>query len=159
MAFSPIINISHSYGVQMNNFNIENSFKLMKIKKWDCVYWAIDLHGTICKSTRQRISNYTFYKGAKKVLQFLSKQKDIKLILFTCSHKDSINRANQWLSKNKIFFKFINENKDIKSNKLSNFEKKIYFNVLLDDKSGFEGNKDWAIVKKELEKKYGVKIK
>ena len=143
----------------MNNFNIKNSFSIMKKKEWDKIYWGIDLHETICKPTYKRIADCTFYNDAKKVLQFLSKRKDIVLILNTCSHNDSIERVKEWLFRNKIIFKYVNENKDIKSNNLSNFSKKIYLNVILDDKAGFEGETDWNIVKKELEEEYKIKIK
>ena len=142
----------------MNKFNIANSFRTGKERGYYESYWCIDLHGVICKPTYKRDYKYTFYKDAKKVLQFLSKRKDIMLILYTCSHNDSISRARSWLFKHKIIFDYTNENRRIKSNRVSNFSQKFHFNVLLDDKAGFEGDKDWAIVKKELEKEYKIKI-
>ena len=142
----------------MNKFNIKNSFRIKKERGWDTTYWCVDLHGVITKGTYKRIFKYTFYKDAKKVLQFLTKRKDIILILYTCSHNDSISKAKSWLSKHNITFDYVNENKAIKSNKISKFSRKLYFNVLLDDKAGFEGEKDWLLVKKELEKEYKVKI-
>ena len=143
----------------MNNFNIANSFQRKKELDYDENYWCIDLHGVICEHTYKRKHIYTFYKDAKEVLQFLTKRKDIILILHTCSHNDSINRARKWLLKHKIIFKYVNENKEIQTNNISDFSKKFHYNVLLDDKAGFEGEKDWAIVKKELEKEYKTKIK
>lgn len=143
----------------MNKFNITKSFQTNKERGYDVGYWCIDLHGVICKHTHERKHKYTFYKDARTVLRFLTKRNDIILILHTCSHNDSINRAKKWLAGNGIQFKYVNENTEIHSNKVSNFSKKFHYNVLLDDKAGFEGEKDWDIVKKELEKEYGVKIK
>ena len=73
-------------------------------------------------------------------------------------HNDSIIRAVNWLTRHKIFFRYVNENPEIESNKVSNFSQKFHCNVILDDKAGFEGDKDWIIVKEELEKEYKVKI-
>lgn len=143
----------------MNKFNIAKSFRTNKERDYTVAYWCIDLHGVICKNTHKRKHKYTFYNGARKVLRFLSGRNDIILILHTCSHNDSINRARKWLLRNGIAFEYVNENTEIHSNKISNFSQKFHYNVLLDDKAGFEGEKDWAIVREELEKEYKVKIK
>ena len=44
---------------------------------------------------------------------------------------------------NNINFDYINENPEINSNKLSDFSKKFYFNIGLDDKCGFDAEQDW----------------
>lgn len=143
----------------MNTFNIANSFKTKKKRGWDRTFWAIDIHDTICKSTyKPNVSEYRFFKGAKKILQYLSKREDIVLILSTCSHGKAIFEIECWLAKNGIYFRYINCNPEVGNNKLSNFGDKYYFNVLLDDKAGFEGYRDWRLVEHELEKEYGEKI-
>ena len=139
----------------MNIFNIERSFKQKRERNWEKTWWFIDLHDTICKADYRRKGKRTFHRGAKEVLQFLSKRKDIVLVLFSCSHRDSIKDALTWLERNKIHFDHVNENPDIGSDKLCNFSKKPYFNVMLDDKAGFEGKTDWVLVKAELVNEFG----
>ena len=141
----------------MNLFNIERSFKTAKERGWDRLYWFIDYHDTIGPAdygdeTKQR----KFYPYAKKVLQFLSKQPEICLILFTCSHRDDIDTMLTFLKENEIYFNYVNENPECHSSTMSNFSQKPYINVLLDDKAGFEGEHDWRQIGLVLERHYNV---
>ena len=45
-----------------------------------------------------------------------------------------------------IKFDYINENPLEVNSELSDFSKKFYFNILLDDKAGFYPKEDWQIV-------------
>lgn len=139
----------------MNTFNIARSFENKQMRGWPFTFWCIDVHDTICKSTYERghISR-EFYPHAKETLQRLTKIPEIKLILFTCSHRDDINQILEWLEENDIHFDYVNENPECVSNDVSNFQHKMYFNVLLDDKAGFEGETDWFLVDQELSNLY-----
>ena len=45
---------------------------------------------------------------------------------------------------NGIHFDYINENPEVDNNELGNFDKKLYFNIGIDDKFGFDAeNGDW----------------
>jgi hypothetical protein len=155
----------------MNYFNIQNSLKLLKrpldkkdpiniyilrkeddpCRKFEKIFWAIDIHGTIMPPDYQKINksdNFNYYTNAKEVLQMLSRRKDIfGLILYTCSYKEEIDIYLEKFSNDGITFDWVNENGECPSTKIGDFDKKFYFNILLDDKAGFDGNEDWGIIK------------
>ena len=45
-----------------------------------------------------------------------------------------------------IRFEYINENPEVENTHLQNFEEKLYMNVGLDDKFGFDGETDWEVI-------------
>ncbi len=113
---------------------------------WDKGYFFIDLHGTVLKP------NYTagkipkeFYPYAKETLQLLTKLNDIVLIMYTCSHQHEIEEYIKFFKSHNIEFKYINENPEILTDidGYGCYDKKPYINVLLDDKAGFDCDKDW----------------
>jgi hypothetical protein len=56
-----------------------------------------------------------------------------------------------WLLQHGIVIDYVNENPECVDTKLATFTDKFYFNVILDDKAGFEGDTDWALVSSELD--------
>lgn len=125
---------------------IEKAFQSKKARGWDTIYFAIDIHDTIV------VANYKvndipkiFYPLAKETLQELSNRPDVKLILFTCSHPHEINQYLAYFKEYDIKFDFVNENPEVKTdvNGYGNYDEKFYFNVLLDDKAGFDATADW----------------
>jgi hypothetical protein len=144
----------------MNLFNIEKSFSIMEKKGWDKVYWAVDIHETILKPNWDASKElpHEWYPHAKEVLQEISKRDDIILILYTCSYGHEIEQYLKFFKDNGVIFKYVNNNPDVKNTRYGNFESKFYFNVLLDDKCGFEGDSvdgfnDWFRIS-EILKKY-----
>lgn len=118
----------------------ENSFK----KEWFDTYWVVDLHGTIIKPTYNGVE-MEYYYLAKETLQKLTKRQDIKLILWTSSYPKEIKQYIKEFKKDNIHFDAINKNPNI-SSKNGNFgyyKNKFYFNVLIDDKAGFNPNLEW----------------
>lgn len=137
----------------MNIFNIRRTFEMQKVNGWSQTYWCIDLHGTIIPSGRDsndKIDILTFYPGAKEVLQWLSARKDIMLILWTSTPIERLGNAWNWLNDNGVYFQFFNNNSHAKDTPRSDFSRKFYFNVLLDDRAGFEPETDWNAIKNEL---------
>lgn len=124
--------------------HVINAFSKMKERNWDCIYMAIDAHGTFLKPTYKKDSVFKFYDGSENVLKYLSTRKDIKLILFTSSHTEYISNLLNELVSRGIYFDYVNENPEIESDKISCFETKFYFDVLLDDKAGFNPETDWS---------------
>jgi len=125
---------------------IKNMFKHAKKKEWFAVYFVIDIHGTISKPDYRKTSKeIIYYPYAKETLQLLSDREDIVLILFTSSYPEEIERYNEIFKKDNIIFKYINENPEISDTKGSfgYYRNKLYFNALLDDKSGFSPKTDW----------------
>jgi hypothetical protein len=121
----------------------QSALDKMKARKWDTIYIAIDLHDTICTGKYLNNQPYNFLGKSKETLQFFSKAKWIKLILFTSSYEEQINSCLIWLEKNDIHFDYVNENPECENTTTGNFNNKFYYNVLLDDKAGFYPEKDW----------------
>lgn len=126
---------------------IINNFEVALQKQWDKTYWAFDIHGTII------IPNYdndeipkVFYPNAEKTLRTISNRKDISTILYTCSHPHQIQEYLKYFENEGIIFDFVNENPEVatgQNTKYGNYDKKPYFNVLFEDKAGFNPMKDW----------------
>lgn len=121
---------------------IQKMFKHSFEKEWYETYWAIDIHGVIFRPNyRKNDLHADFYPYAKEVLQLISsKRPDIILIMFTSSYPTEIEYYKNVFKENGINFKYINENPEIDSSKgnFGCYDKKFYFNVLIDDKCGFE---------------------
>lgn len=126
------------------NIIFSNALKNAQKKNWDKIYLAVNIHDTIVRGNYiENVLPTEFIGNAKVVLQYISKRKDIEMILYTCSHPDEIKKYLQFFKKHDIHFKYVNENLDIPNNALGCYDKKLYFNVLLDDKSGFIAEKHW----------------
>jgi len=133
---------------------IKKCFKTMDRKGWDEVYWAFDLHETIvypeydCDGIPT-----TFYPLAKSTLQQISKRKDIKMIMYTCSHPTEQKKYLEFFESQNIHFDYVNDNPLVKTgdDSYGYYDQKFYMNVLLEDKSGFNADKDWLEVKNALE--------
>lgn len=119
--------------------------------KWPHMFWAIDLHDVIIPGNYTRNNDdREFFPHAKEVLQWISGRKDMRFILFTSSHQDSICDIVSWLKDHNINVDYINENPECEDNDLCSFNGKFYFDILLEDKAGFEGISDWLNIKKTL---------
>lgn len=126
---------------------IEKMLKHAEERKWYETYWFIDLHGVISKPDyRKEVKTINYYPYVKETLQFLTKKRhDIIMILFTSSYPDEIRIYMEQFEKDEILFKYVNENPEIDDSKGSFgcYDKKPYYNVLIDDKCGFEPKTDW----------------
>ena len=111
---------------------------------WDTMYWAVDIHDTVLEGNYDQYEiPTTFLPFAKDTLQMLSRRKDCVLILYSCSHQWDINKYLNFFLDNGIHFKYVNSNPEVPDNKLSCFRDKFYFNILLEDKAGFDPYSDW----------------
>lgn len=119
--------------------------------KWPFMYWAIDLHDVIIPGTYTKNNDgREFYPNAKEVLKWLSDREDMKIILYTSSHDESAKEILEWMKGFGIEFDYFNENPECPNNMLCNFNKKFYFDMMLEDKAGFEGMEDWLTIKQTL---------
>lgn len=128
---------------------ISRLFRRSFKKEWFETYWCFDVHGVIFKPNHKVHSDEAeFYPYVKETLQLLSKRKDIVLILFTSSFPDEIEFYQQIFKENDIHFDFVNENKAIDSSKgnFGYYEKKFYFDILFEDKSGYDAETEWIEV-------------
>jgi hypothetical protein len=135
----------------MNLFNIERALKRKLAKGYPKLYWCIDLHDVCIPGRYNKFnSDREFFPGAKEVLSFLSNSPNHCLILWSSSHRESLDEILPWFDSNGIHFSFINENPEIPNSHLCDFTNKFYFDVLLEDKAGFSGETDWLLIKEEL---------
>lgn len=117
-------------------------------KEYYETYWAFDLHGTIIKPTYDETIRVEYYPFAKECLQILTERKDIIMILWTSSYPQEIIDYIYLMEKDGIKFDKINKNPDI-SSKNGNFgyyQDKFYFNVLFEDKAGFNPETEWEMI-------------
>ena len=126
--------------------SFDNAFKRMVERKWDKIYVLVDIHDTIFEACYHEKENHKWYPFAKEVLQIMSYARNISLILWTSSHKESINEYLEYFKANGISFDMVNSNSETKNNELSCFDEKMYFNVGIDDKFGFDAETDWETV-------------
>lgn len=116
-------------------------FEKARKRNWKYIYAFIDLHET-CVKPNYQVGNITteFYPFAKEALQAMSKREDLILVMWTCSHPEEIKQYLEYFAAQDIVFKFVNENPEVVTDKLShgNYDKKPYCNILIDDKAGFE---------------------
>lgn len=126
---------------------ITRCLETARLKGWEKTYWAFDIHGTILKPTfKTGVVSTEFYPYAKEVLQLVSKQQDIVTILFTCSYPDEIVQYQKHFLDTGIEFDYVNENPEISAGAYGHYERKFYFNVLFEDKAGFDPLTDWKQV-------------
>jgi hypothetical protein len=141
-----LYNIEKVFGI-MNTFNISETFRLKAERNWDTIYVVVDLHGTIAKPFHDC---FELYPGALEVLQWFSDRPDIKIILWTSSHFEEVKSVLVNLKLSGVTIDFVNANPLEANTKRADFSKKFYFNILLDDKAGFEPETDWFAIKEEL---------
>jgi len=133
-------------------YAIEKANKRRVEKGWPHTYWFFDLHETII------VPNYEpgnipkeFYPDAKETLQMISKRTDIKLHLYTCSWPNEVEQYDEYFRENDIVFDFLEANNpEVKNEELGYYNNKPYFNVMFEDKAGFDPSY-WKFVKEYLE--------
>ena len=128
----------------------DNAFKRAKEKNWDYIYVLVDVHGTIFTPSYLKEEKYEFYPYAKEALQLLSKDPNIKLILWTSSTNQAALDYGVVFNRNKIYFDYLNCNPEVERQPTDpetlDLSSKYYFNIGIDDKFGFEPETDWKII-------------
>lgn len=127
------------------------AFVRMREKNWEKIYVVVDIHDTILRACYDDEETYDYLPSAKEALQMMSLRKDICLILWSSSHRDKLMEYARHFLGDGIRFDYINENPEVDNTRLQSFEEKLYMNVGLDDKFGFDGETDWKIVCQVLE--------
>ena len=137
---------------------IEKAFKRRDEKQCEKTYWAIDLHETVIRPNWSETTiPTTFYPMAKESLQLISDRKDIVMIMYTCSHPHEIVQYSEYFASHGIHFDFVNENPEVPNSGFGYYDQKPYFNVLFEDKAGFDAEEDWFEVYKYLNSKVNEK--
>ena len=127
----------------------EKAFSDKEKNNWDKIYVLVDVHDTIMQGTHKN-EDYLWYPQALDVLKEMSDMDDICLILWTGSHKETINKIVTKLKAQGIYFDYINENPEVGDTNFYCSSGKLYFNVGIDDRFGFDVERDWNAIKQYL---------
>jgi hypothetical protein len=144
----------------MNICNIRRTFELKPIRGWKTIYWLVDVHGVIIPGSWHKKNTFKMIsEDCVEVLNWITKRKDQRLVLWTSSRPQEIEEIVLWLwSKYGIQVDDVNSNLECKGASYADFSFKPYFNILIDDKSGMEPEIDWLLVGKTLEDVTGDSI-
>jgi hypothetical protein len=141
----------------MNLFNIERSYKIMQDRGWDNIFVLVDIHETLLKPNwNADTTPHEWYEYAEEVMREMSQRKDMSLILYTCSTYTDIEKYLEFFEQHGVIFDHVNCNPKVANTSYACFDDKPYFNVILDDKGGFEaeldenGENDWLRIKQVL---------
>ena len=131
---------------------VHKTFRIKKERGWNTVYIAVDVHDSIVEANYQANNIPTkFFPHAKETLQKLSKRDDVVLILFTCSHPHEIKQYLEYFEGHGIHFKYCNENPETPNTSFGCFDRKFYFNILIEDKASFCPEKHWLEISEALD--------
>jgi hypothetical protein len=126
---------------------IETALSTASKRSWDKTYWCFDIHGTIIKPTFKGGPIPTdFYPYAKECLQRISQFENVVMILQTCSYPHEIEAYIEFFKPLDIHFKYIGENPEVANGPYGYYDNKFYFNVMFEDKAGFDPENDWKLV-------------
>jgi len=122
---------------------IGKAYRTAEKKQWNKIYWAIDLHDTCLKSTYGK-NNYEFLGPVViEALRLICSRPENVLIIWSAVFADEEPLIVEFFAKEGIRIDFFNHNPVIQNTATGNFDTKFYFNVLVDDKAGFDWTQDW----------------
>lgn len=119
---------------------IDKLFSVKDENGYKTIYVMVDIHNTILVPSFDHEETFVYFPYAKETLQILSQLDDVKLILWTSSHKDKIEMYINHFNENGIVFDYANENPEFINMPFANFSSKFYYDIGIDDKFGFDAN-------------------
>ena len=122
-------------------------FKRMEERDWDKIYYFFDLHETVLYPDYDNKHPLRLYPYAKEVLKYLSDREDISISIYTCSYPREIKKYVKFFKNKGIEFEYTNKNPDVENTSYGFYDDKPYFNVLFEDKAGFDAENDWIKIK------------
>lgn len=124
--------------------SIINAYRTMYDRKWDKVYWAIDLHGVCLESTYESNTYKWINKDVVAGLQAISARPESVIILWSSCYHAEFDGIIKFFKDENINVSYFNQNPEVPNTETGCFMDKFYFSVLLDDKAGFDPFTDWA---------------
>ena len=124
----------------------DKAFQRMKEKSWDEIYIMIDIHDTIFRACYHDEEKHEYFPFAKECLQLMSNDPRLKLILWSSTYPEVLEKYRKFFSTDGINFDMVNINDKVENTELSCVIDKTYFNVGIDDKFGFEAESDWEVL-------------
>ncbi len=122
------------------------AFEKKKAKNWDKIFVLVDIHDTILRACYENEETYDYFPQAREALQMLSDRPDVCLILWSGCYPDKLEAYLRRFEADAIHFDYANENPEVGNTPMACFDAKLYFNVGIDDKFGFDPATDWAEV-------------
>lgn len=125
----------------------ERAFALMERRDWDKITVAVDLHDTVFLPTYSTEMATEFYDLAWDTLRLMTDREDIVMFRYSCITSQAHGFYNNFFKEKGIALyspEYAMDLAGVKSNEYQDFSRKPYFNVLLDDKAGFDPNRDWV---------------
>lgn len=116
---------------------------------YEKIYIAVDIHGTILEPSWDKTENFIYLGSSREALQKLSARKDTVLIAWSSSYPEKLKMYQERFKEDGINLEYLNQNPEVKSGKISCFDTKPYYDILLDDKAGFEWT-EWEDILKWL---------
>ena len=98
--------------------------KLLKLKEekgWKYLYFMIDVHNTIIKSTYNKTTDFEYFPYALETLRLMTQREDIKIIMWTSTYSEITDKYNDKFWEDGIYFNYINENPEIKNDDIRCF--------------------------------------
>jgi len=130
---------------------INKAYRTAAAKKWDKIYWAIDLHDTCLRSTYGKGSYEWLGPWVIEALKAIAARPETVIILWSSVHADEEQDIIAFFAKEGIKVAYFNHNPEVANTASGNFDTKFYFNVLVDDKAGFDYDEDWDIIREYFE--------
>ena len=125
-------------------------------RKWEKIYVAVDWHDVICPSNYDEAGAFNLFQEAIPALQDASANKAICLILFSSSYKEIADEFIKYCKDEYgIIFEYFNCNPEVSNTDYGDFTSKFYYDVILEDKAGFDPEEDWNIFAKMIEIYFG----
>lgn len=125
---------------------VDRAYKVMAERRWDTIYWAIDLHG-VCLRSNYAAQDYCWINGdAIEGLQTIASRPESKIILWSSVYPQEQILIREFFRKCNIWVDGFNRNTFEGNTMVSDFREKFYFSVLLDDKAGFDPETDWKLI-------------
>ena len=124
---------------------IKNQHEIARSRGWDRMYWAVDLHSTLILPNYEKMKaeDVVYYPHSVETMRLLSSRSDTRLIMYTCSWPAEIDEYKKRFIADGIHFDWVNGNPEVDHTEYGDYSKKPYFNLLLDDKAGFDPHTDW----------------
>lgn len=126
--------------------SFDGAFKRMKDRNWEKIYVLVDIHDTIFEACYHNKEEHKWFPYAKETLEIMSYAQNICLIVWSSTYPQQMVDYLNYFKENGVKFDYANGNRETENTSLSCFNDKTYFNVGIDDKFGFEAEKDWKVL-------------
>ena len=122
---------------------LDKTYQRYAERSWDRLYVLLDMHETVLFPNYDGVSD-TFYEGSIEALQLMCERPEICIIMWTCSRPEDCQIYKQLLLDKGVRVDYINENPEVRDKfSWGDYTKKLYANIIFDDKAFFDATKDW----------------